>query len=288
MCAVTRTRPDRCPGITRPWHAEDGDLLRVRLPGGRIDASALAALADIATEYGDGDLHLTSRANLQLRGVGDGPAAAARIAAAGLLPRPSHDLVRNIVCTPLTGLVGGLADLRPLLKELDGAVLADDGLAALPGKFLFLLDDGRGDVAESTYDLGAIARSADTATILIDGQAHTDLPMDDVVTTLIELAHRFLGARGEGPSAAWHARELAGGAATLAEVSPAGLPKADPPAYGVIRQDDGLWTQHHAYADGMLSAEAAREITCVADELIVTPWRGILAVCLQDRPKEQQ
>ncbi|KNX39160.1 hypothetical protein VV01_03225 [Luteipulveratus halotolerans] len=283
MCAVTRTRSDRCPGITRPWRADDGDLLRVRLPGGRVSAAALAALADVADQLGDGDLHLTSRANVQIRGVTGASAAADRLAAAGLLPRRSHDLVRNIVCTPLTGLTGGRADLRPVLADLDAALLADDTLAALPGKFLLLLDDGRGDVAGSSYDVGAIALDASRALLLVDGAAHREVPLADVVPALLDLAHRFLAVRGDGPTAAWHVRELA---TELVPVTPWTPPSGERPAYGAIRQDNGRWSAHHAAPDGVIKSEIAREIASAATELVVTPWRGVIAVNLPDRPKD--
>ncbi|NUR08272.1 MAG: nitrite reductase, partial [Nocardioidaceae bacterium] len=64
-----RDRADRCPGLTRPWPAEDGALVRVRLVGGVLPTAALAAMSGVARRYGDGDLHLTSRANLQLRAL---------------------------------------------------------------------------------------------------------------------------------------------------------------------------------------------------------------------------
>src|SRR6476661_4760030 len=66
---ATRERADRCPGVTRPWPAEDGSLVRIRVVGGALPTSALASLVDLAGRFGDGDLHLTKRANLQLRAV---------------------------------------------------------------------------------------------------------------------------------------------------------------------------------------------------------------------------
>ncbi len=121
---------------------------------------ALRALSDAAIAYADGDVHLTSRGNLQLRGIGLDecgavPAGLAEVVtAAGLLPSASHERVRNIVASPLSGLAGGLTDVRPLVRELDAGLCADPVLADLPGRFLFGLDDGRGD----SRRCGAISR----------------------------------------------------------------------------------------------------------------------------------
>ena len=95
---ANRDRADRCPGVTRPWPAEDGSLVRIRVVGGTLPASALASLVDLASRYGDGDLHLTRRANLQVRALAE-PVPngfVAGVRAAGLLPSPSHELVRNV------------------------------------------------------------------------------------------------------------------------------------------------------------------------------------------------
>ncbi|HEX3196307.1 MAG TPA: hypothetical protein VHR39_02010, partial [Propionibacteriaceae bacterium] len=65
------TRADRCPGVLRPHLAQDGAVIRVRIPGGQTSGTALGRLSRIAQEFGSGDLQLTSRASLQLRGLPD-------------------------------------------------------------------------------------------------------------------------------------------------------------------------------------------------------------------------
>ena len=64
-----RDRPDRCPGVLRPWVADDGALVRLRLVGGRTTPATLARLLDVAERHGDGTVALTRRANLQVRGL---------------------------------------------------------------------------------------------------------------------------------------------------------------------------------------------------------------------------
>ena len=161
---ATRERADRCPGVTRPWPAEDGSLVRLRVVGGALPASALASLVELAGRFGDGDLHLTKRANLQLRALADPvpDAFVAGVRDAGLLPSPSHELVRNVMVSPLTGRLGGRADLRPVATDSTGCCAPTPRCARLPGRFLFVLDDGRGDLVERTLDLGLSWRSTPT------------------------------------------------------------------------------------------------------------------------------
>ena len=82
---------------------------------------------------------------------------ARRLADIGLLPSPSHERVRNIVASPLSGRVGGTSDVRSMIGRLDVAVCAELELADLPGRVLFALDDGRGDVASLAPDFGVLA-----------------------------------------------------------------------------------------------------------------------------------
>ena len=135
--------------------AADGALARVRLPGGMIGPGQLEALAHAATGFGSPAMELTSRGNIQIRGITDTGAVADAVAAAGLLPSPTHERVRNIVASPLSGRVGGSADVRTWVHRLDAAIRAEPALAALPGRFWFSIDDGRGDVSGLGADVGA-------------------------------------------------------------------------------------------------------------------------------------
>ena len=114
MMARTRDQ-DECPGALQVHRAADGALARVRLPGGMIESRQLEALAHAANRFGSPAMELTSRGNIQIRGIRDDEAAVAladAVAAAGLLPSPTHERVRNIVASPLSGRVGGAADVR--------------------------------------------------------------------------------------------------------------------------------------------------------------------------------
>ncbi|MDP9167223.1 MAG: precorrin-3B synthase, partial [Actinomycetota bacterium] len=134
---MVRTRDDdACPGALAVHQAADGALARVRLPGGMIEAAQLEALALAAAQFGSPAMELTSRGNVQIRGITDAGALADAIADAGLLPSPTHERVRNIVASPLTGRAGGNADVRPMVRALDAAIQASNVLAELPGRFL--------------------------------------------------------------------------------------------------------------------------------------------------------
>ncbi|HEX2894322.1 MAG TPA: nitrite reductase [Marmoricola sp.] len=275
-----RSRPDRCPGVLRPWAAEDGALARVRLVGGEITVDQLLGLADVAARYGDGRLHLTSRANLQLRALpttSDGelePDVVAALGATGLLPSHSHDLVRNVMVSPLTGLHGGRADLRPTARAYDDLLCADPALARLPGKFLAVLDDGRGDLVGHDLDLGAVAVDARHAQVRAGATGWGDVvPLDELAPRLVELARRFLELRGDGPAAAWHVDELdrpllaASRRDTRTQVASGPLPFGDvgPGA-------------HVEIPGGVLDRSTLDEVVALAqtERLVVTPWRGLV------------
>lgn len=66
---MKRTFVDRDPGLLRPWIANDGALLRFRLIGGEVPSVSLRKVAEIADQFGEGRVYLTSRAKLQIRGL---------------------------------------------------------------------------------------------------------------------------------------------------------------------------------------------------------------------------
>ncbi|MFD8462634.1 nitrite reductase [Streptomyces antimycoticus] len=200
-----RGRDDACPGALRLHPADDGSLARIRVPGGLLTARQAQALGRVAEELGDGRLDITSRGNLQVRGLdaGCGAELAARLRAAGLLPSDRHDRVRNIVASPLSGLDGeGHADVVAWVRELDAALCGDaptrgGELSGLSGRFLFALDDGRGDVATLGADVTLIATPDGGAVLRVGGP----LPGPGVPSPSTAGAHPDAAARRGSPTA---------------------------------------------------------------------------------------
>jgi precorrin-3B synthase len=263
-------RADRCPGVLRPHVAADGAMVRVRVPGGQTTATALRDLSRLAQEHGSGLLQLTSRASVQVRGL---PEAVPEpfedaVARAGFLPSAPHERVRNVIASPLTGLVGGRADLRPLVARLDRAIVAEPRLAALPGRFLFVLDDGRGDVAGLGGDLGYRALDAGRGELLVGDRVRTrPLRLVEVADTLVALALRFLDRRAEE----WHVRQLGG---RLAEGTEATARVAVEPARpGLVGE--------HLVVDAPLGLLGPHQVDAVhaavgGGPVVVTPWRSLV------------
>lgn len=272
-----RDRRDRCPGASRPWPASDGMLVRLRLVGGRLAARQLWALLEVAERFGDGRVHVTSRANLQVRAFpgADGRLAGdalAALEATGLLPTRTHELVRNVLVSPQTGLAGGRADLRPVAARLDEHLCGSPELAELPGRFLFVLDDGRGDLLGRGCDLGLVALTRHVAQLRVGDCWGETVPLTDAPAALVRLAGRFMSVRGAGATAAWHVAELASPLATSAAADPS-LPAPGPPLpFGVVPGGRHLpWP-----STGLGSRAAAGLLEGDVEELIVTPWSGVL------------
>lgn len=283
----TRHHADRCPGVLRPWIADDGALVRLRLVGGALSAQALADLALIAGDHADGHLYLTKRANVQLRGIKhtDGCVPEAfvdAVKAAGLLPSPTHELVRNIMVSPLSGRIGGQADLRPVASRLDELLCDDPVFANLAGRFLFVLDDGRGDLVDRSLDVGVMAVDAGAVQIRVGTQHWGEVvELDAVPEVLLDIARRFLDVRGAGDDALWHVDELPDGGSDLlglnhardlrTQVASLSVP------FGLIAQEDGRSVEHVAVPDGDLTHDLATQVLARAGrDIVVTPWRSLL------------
>ena len=273
--------------------AADGGLARVRLPGGAVSAEQLRVVATAARQLGDGRLELTSRANLQLRGLASGAELrlGERLAAAGLLPSATHERVRNIVASPMAGIDGHGAELSDLVIALDRALCAQPALAALPGRFLFALDDGRGDVARVGADVTLLASTAAAAI------GPFEVPRADAVPLLLACAAAFLAERRAQQSQAWRIDELEGGMTAVSEralrmmpgaevrtVTPGPLPSAPPEPAGIVPQPDGRGALTVLAPLGRLTAEQADLLATGAGPrgLRITPWRSIVVPDLTD------
>ena len=287
-----RTRRDLCPGLLRPWIADDGALVRVRVPGGQLTTEALRALHAVAAAHGDGAVHVTSRANLQVRAIAHdegclSDAVVDAVMATGLMPSASHERVRNVMASPLTGRAGGRADLRPVVRELDRLLCADPSLAALAGRFLFVLDDGRGDVAHRDLDLGLVAVSESAVQLRAgrDGWGPVT-PTQRAASELVDLARRFLDLAGTQADSPWHVDELPGAGPALIgathERHGATRVSAEPPPLGRIAQDDGRFACHLAVPDGRLDRPLMDDVlTLGSARVVITPWRTLIVPDLE-------
>ncbi len=263
--------------------AADGGLARVRVPGGLLSDRQWQVLGSAAAELGNGHLELTSRGNLQLRGLGTGAAEslAGRLADAGLLPSPTHERVRNLLASPLSGWDGGgLADVRPLIAEFDRALTSRPALAELSGRFLFALDDGRADVLAIGPDIAVTATSSTTVRLLLaDRYAGAPSPIGSAVQLMLTAAEAFLAERRAQRSDAWRLAELADGPARVAArlgLTASGQPHpiGRAPAPGPLRQPDGRQALVLGIPLGSLSTAQAGALS--APRLILTPWRSVV------------
>jgi ferredoxin-nitrite reductase len=149
-------------GLFNVSPAQESLMLRCRLPAGEITAAQLRGLASIAQQFGDGGSAITTRSNLQIRGIHPRHAITVlmRLHDLGLTARGSGvDNVRNITASPTAGIdPQELIDTRPLAHELQHYILNHRDLYDLPRKFNVAFDGGGLiDTVADTNDIGFIA-----------------------------------------------------------------------------------------------------------------------------------
>ena len=286
-----------CPGALRPMLSGDGYLVRLRISGGVVSASAARAVADCAQRYGNGLLDLSARANLQLRGVQEEslPALVEALQAHGLIDESAEaEAVRNVLASPLAGLAPDAAfDIRPYVRALEQRLSRDEGLHGLPSKFGFIVDDGGGlSLSGVGADIRFVALQEDGAPRFMVSLAGCDeaavieaAELPDVAARLsiafleqarkCEVVPRRMGAliASRGAAVIWRAAALA--------------PTHQTPRAATPPQPLG---HHTLVAQGFLGLGfpfgrvSARDLGWLADmaqahgsgELRLTPWRAIL------------
>ncbi|MFE3001964.1 precorrin-3B synthase [Nocardia sp. NPDC059246] len=293
---MTRTDPDSCPGVLRLHQAADGPLARIRVPGGHLSPGQVQALAAAAVDLSDGNIELTSRGNVQFRQVRDAAALTERLTDAGLLPSATHERVRNVVASPLSGRVGGWTDVHPLVPALDEGLQAHPRLADLPGRVLFTLDDGRGDVSGLGGDIGVYALDENTYALLLAGKdSGIRVSPADAVDLMLAAAHGFLELR----DGQWRLHEIPDGGARLtdhlltarpgldASGDPVELPVRQDIPIGWLNQDDDRVALGAGVRLGSLPARTAEFIAAVERPVFLTPWRSLVLTDLDEWTAEQ-
>ncbi len=127
-------------------------MLRMRVPNGCLSTAQLRALAEVIQRYDeDGSADITTRQNIQLRGIRleDTPDIFQRLEAAGLTSMQSGmDNVRNITGSPVAGIEPEeLVDTREMVRQLQDAIVnggrGNPAFSNLPRKFNIAIEGSR-------------------------------------------------------------------------------------------------------------------------------------------------
>ena len=258
-----------CPGAHRPMASGDGLIVRVRPRLARLTADQGLGLCDLARRFGSGVIDLTSRANLQVRGLAeaDHMPMLRGLAALDLLDAdPELEARRNILIAP--DWAGG--DLTDRLWHALVKALPD--LPDLPAKMGFAVDTGKAPIltdasADFRFERGAagLILRADGAD---RGRAVTE---DTAIPALTQMAEWFVATGGM--AAGRMARHLATTSLPDDWTTDAPSPARRPLRPGAT----GLGPIYGA-AFGQVRADALEALIRAsgAAALRVTPWRLFL------------
>lgn len=266
-----------CPGALRPMQSGDGLVVRVRPFGGRLDAAQTAGLAHLAERHGNGLIDVTSRANLQIRGVSD---TSHRLLLDGLAqltlldPDADTESRRNILVTPFWR---DGDETQALAAELEEA-LADSRLE-LPTKFGFAIDDGTSRVlAGSSADVRIERDAAGGLVVRADGAWLGRLvARGEAVSTALAVASWFVTSGGRGRMATHLAAGAALPEALRGEAEPAPIMAAARP---------GLYPQGAmvGVAFGQIPHATLSQLSACGRSLRMTPWRIVLSEGMRTMP----
>lgn len=262
-----------CPGALRPMMSGDGLVVRVRPRGGRLTTVQAKGIADLSARYGNGLIDLSSRANVQLRGVSEAAHGALieGLRTLGLIdPSTEAESRRNIVVTPLWQTGDGTTDL---VHALTDALMAT-GAPQTPGKFGYAIDCGPAPVLREISDDIRLERDASGGLIVRPDGALTGAPVtaETAAPTAVRLAHWFLESGGAPEGRGRMAAHLARGVSLPAEFMLAcAIDKpAQAPVPGPLHQ--GFLV---GFEFGQMQSETM-SILAESGPLRATPWRMIL------------
>lgn len=260
-----------CPGALRPMLSGDGLLVRVRPHAGQLTPGQAAGIAALANRYGNGVLDLTTRANLQLRGVSPAshPALMNGLRDLGLVDTsPGAEARRNIVVAPFWSADDGTLQLATALSD----ALATPDAPALPGKFGFAVDIGQQAFLRTASADIRIERGPCGYAVRAEGfESGAAVAAIDAVPAAMALARWFLtnggGTAGRGRMASLASHCVLPARFHSTDVFP---PAAAAPQLGQIAQGwlvGAEFGQFHATTLAALSKLGA---------LRMTPWHMLL------------
>ncbi len=182
-----------CPGALRPMMSGDGLVVRIRPFGGRLRRAQADGIASVAAAHGNGVLDVSSRGNIQIRGVKQDNHAALIVGLKGMGlidSTPEIESRRNILVTPFWS---SSDDTEALAAMLTGALAATDA-PELPSKFGFAVDTGRVPVLmDASADIRFELDAQGGVILIADGmRSGKAVAADTAVTQAMSLARWFV------------------------------------------------------------------------------------------------
>ena len=166
--------------VTKPLNYPSGDLLkgpdtvwdapgmqRIKIPYGGLTTDQMDVLADIAEEYSDGILHITTRQDVQIHyiHIEDTPDLMRRLAAVGITTREAcGNSIRNVTACPLSGVCHTETfDVTPYSHALAQFLLGHPDCQDFGRKFKIAFSGCAQEACglTSMHDMGMIARIKD-------------------------------------------------------------------------------------------------------------------------------
>lgn len=263
-----------CPGALRPMMSGDGLVVRVRPRGGQLTQEQAAGIAVLSRRHGNGLIDLSSRANVQLRGVahaGHGPLIKG-LSALGLIDETTGaESRRNIVVTPFWREGDGV---QAVVRSL-AAALTVPGAPDTPGKFGYAVDFGAEPVLSTVSADIRIEQASDGGLLVRPDGAATGAraTADTASERAVDLARWFLESGGAPTGRGRMAAHLAKGAvlppafteASAVRVAATTIPGPGPIAQGIMV----------AFEFGQMQDETLSALAQIGP-LRVTPWRMLL------------
>lgn len=238
---------------------DDVVIVRVRVPGGRVRAAQWDVLADLCEEFGDGRLYLTSRGNLQIRGVRDAQGLVARLAEAGLGWAPS------VMCSPLSPGLGGLVNAL---------------VAAVPqSERVFGVDGGDGSIIAERPEVGLLCVGDDQFQVVLSGEP-TGLVVE--ASTVGRLAELVEAHGHDAEVLVPHVEGLVSGRCEAVVPSP---PVLSAPI-GWMQEGDVV-SLGAGLKLGQLDSRLARFLAAIETDTWITPWNSLVIHGLVDGVADQ-
>ncbi len=271
-------RRGACPSLSTPMQTGDGLLARLNPADGALTGHQLAGVADAAEAFGNGQLEISARGNLQIRGLTRASAnvLADAVAELGIAVHPSIEV--------RTGALAGLdtaeiADPRPLAEAIRKQALP---YASRLAPKVSVVVDGGGALPLGALIADVRLRAISPSEWLVEagrtvlGKGEPDEAVDAAVHLLVKLAERGPEARGRNLDEA----TLSGAAGRLKPTERIARALATLPV-GRFALHEGMMARGFALAFGQIDANGLANLARAAGSETVfrlAPGRGLLVL----------